>query len=185
MDHQQNNKYLKFLCYNLSKKGEVMKKAFTLIELIFVIVIIGILAAVAVPKFLNLKQNAQASNVIKQTVDAAQMAVETVTNYRDLEGYEFNGSRDGIDTTNKQFALDGIVKLHGKGWSYIKVNDNLDKYEYNDTQGNTNQKVVEFNMSSTDVNYSIRCDKFIDTKTQDKCAKLLGDKNYTFVHLTW
>jgi len=36
-----------------------MKKAFTLIELIFVIVIIGLLAAVSVPKFITAVQNAK------------------------------------------------------------------------------------------------------------------------------
>jgi len=36
-----------------------MKRAFTLIELIFVIVIIGLLAAVAVPRFLSTTQNAK------------------------------------------------------------------------------------------------------------------------------
>jgi len=40
-----------------------MKKAFTMIELIFVIVILGILAAVALPKFLGVANQAHESNL--------------------------------------------------------------------------------------------------------------------------
>ena len=153
-----------------------MKKAFTLIELIFVIVIIGLLAAVAVPKFLNLKQSAEANNVVKATVDAAQQAVEAATNLRDLE-------------ENQTITLKDIVQLKGKGWTYVTPTDMNGSYEYNDSTNN-NALVAEINFSlpNREVNYSINCNNFRDIRTKEKCVKTLdnsADGNVTTVHLTF
>lgn len=54
-----------------------MKKAFTLIELIFVIVIIGVLATFAVPKFSGLTDNAKISAELA-TASAVQGAIDSV-----------------------------------------------------------------------------------------------------------
>jgi len=140
-----------------------MRKAFTLIELIFVIVIIGLLAAIAVPKFLNLKQHAEANSVVKTTVDAAQQAVETAINYKDLENKKFK----------TDYNLSNLIELNGKNWNW-ETNNSI---EYNTSSG----VVSEINMSDNEVNYSINCNNFTDPKTKLECAKLIGDTNQTGV----
>jgi prepilin-type N-terminal cleavage/methylation domain-containing protein len=71
------NKYLVIIKRDkFYPKGDYMKKSgFTLIELIFVIVVIGLLAAVAVPKFLTTKKNAETANlpeIVKQVVTKSE-----------------------------------------------------------------------------------------------------------------
>ena len=60
------------------------QEGFTLIELLVVILIIGILAAVAIPAFLNQKSKATDANV-KSDINTAQTALETY--YTDNETY--------------------------------------------------------------------------------------------------
>ncbi len=54
-----------------------MRKAFTLVELIFVIVVIGVLSAVAIPQFSRLTDNAKISSELS-TASSVQAALEAV-----------------------------------------------------------------------------------------------------------
>ena len=62
-----------------------MKKAFTMLELVFVIVVIGILSAIAIPKFAATRDDALISRA-RSTVAALRNAVATERQKRILRG---------------------------------------------------------------------------------------------------
>ncbi len=62
-----------------------MKKAFTMIELIFVIVVIGILATVAIPRFAATRDDAEIAKAIA-TIGAVKSSVATERQKRAIRG---------------------------------------------------------------------------------------------------
>ncbi len=62
------------------------KKGFTLIELIFVVIIVGILAVLALPKYQGMKENAEVTDVFKVVQDAISSVPPTYLNLEDLNG---------------------------------------------------------------------------------------------------
>jgi len=146
------------------------RSGFTLVELIFVIVIIGVLAAVAVPKFAGLKQNAEAASVIKVASDAYASIPSAYVNQVDLEG----------KTITK---ISELVDISGKGWSVDTTDDKI--MYFTDLASGTNtvgtDDVVTLTLGDRNITLAIDCTNFIDTKTQTKCTDKAGSSTSSIV----
>jgi len=137
-----------------------MKKSFTLIELIFVIVIIGLLASVAVPKFMQTKASASSSSV-KSVISSLRTAIETkhgewmINDDLDTsDGYTPQGYPQKLDNASPNTAGENLFA----GTSTLSILKNpikscLDnncwyKYKADDTDGNISYYAYKFTPDS-------------------------------------
>ena len=86
-----------------------MKKGFTMIELIFVIVILGVLASVAIPRLAATRDDAE----VAKAATNLTTAVSDITAYYTAKGsFEANAQQDFTKITNA-LTKDGKLKVKG------------------------------------------------------------------------
>ncbi len=154
------------------------KKAFTMIELIFVIVVIGILAAVAIPK-LAMNRNDAVIAKAKTTVAAVRSALATERQKRILRGdfdsiYQLSSSAtvgnlifDAFDgnTSNPVLEYAPIsCKTSGRDgcWEVTTLG----------TDGGTAIYAFNMPMTATAVVFKLENNRFDCTATDTNCRKL-------------
>ena len=91
-----------------------MKKAFTMVELIFVIVVLGILAMVALPRLAGSKKDAEITRA-KAEIAAIRSAIQTYRGANLLSQKPGSGYPDDLKTTTIEEITNG-TKL-GKNWT--------------------------------------------------------------------
>jgi type IV pilus assembly protein PilA len=88
------------------------KKGFTLIELLIVVVIIGILAAIAIPKFASTKEKAYLAS---EKSDLRNLATSEEAYFSGNQTY--TTSQSNLNFTTSQGVTVTISAADGKGWA--------------------------------------------------------------------
>ena len=117
------------------------RSGFTMIELVFVIVILGILASVAIPKLAATRDDA---NIVKATAELSNMITDMGAYYTAKGNFDVNTSK----MTNVKFTDDG-----GTDFDETVTVDDTDSVHYSDKR--QNQACLKITVSDEDGNVTI------------------------------
>lgn len=142
-----------------------MKKAFTLIELVFVIVILGILATVAIPKLIVTRDDAEIAKA-KSQIAAVRSGIQLKRNEMILSGTQ------GYPTSLE----DGTCCFGGILSTKIEQRKDDNSYGWKkETDGsytiNTNKEQVKFTYSDSDGSFKCEGATTDDDKKNPKSGK--------------
>src|SRR5437773_2609162 len=107
-----------YRCKCLDLTGEVVqmnRKGFTLIELLIVVVIIGILAAIAIPKFANTKEKAYLASMksdLRNLITAEEAYFADSVKYTSNLGTQYNVT-SGVVGPTIAVTADGFTAIVG------------------------------------------------------------------------
>ncbi len=142
-----------------------MKNAFTMIELIFVIVIIGILASIAIPKFLATRNDAQTAALATQIKEGTKELIS----YYVSQGGEVNFSQ----ITNNKTSQIVLNELIHRGWAKV-IDDNHSVF-YSDK----NSKTVCINYYTNGLKIKVETNSSDNSTLCNDIKRIIRDRNYT------
>lgn len=95
---------------------KMVRKGFTLVEILIVVVILGILAAIVIPQFTNASESAKASSALSQ--------LQTIRSQIELYKNQHNGAEPDLITNWDQFTsktdVDGTLNPSGLYGPYMQ-----------------------------------------------------------------
>lgn len=134
---------------NALKRRANGEKGFTLVELLVVVIIIGILAAVAVPIYLN-QRKAAWNSTIQSDVKNASLVVETAMTsnngkFDSTWAKTYTGNTGKIGDNTVTVSKDVTITISDLGGNAYEVsgqdtNAGTKKYKYNSSTGETKEE---------------------------------------------